>query len=260
MRQLAEQLPNRKNDMFDLEKAIGNWRQQLAAGGVKNGEILNELESHLRDEIEQQTRAGMTPQRAFEIAVERMGHGDSLKREFSKTGLHKMDLLAKLKRFFLGTKEITSPDLSSLTPLAQQSLEFARAEAPVMNHDFIGTEHVLLGLLKSQSCVVSNVMRRLGVEFEAIRAEIEKVIGPGMPAERIAANIPYTPRARRALALAAKEAGNLNEAQVSPEHIFLGLIKEGEGVAAIVLKKLGVDIVRARGEIVKEMNSRKRAG
>ncbi len=119
---------------------------------------------------------------------------------------------------------------------------------------------MLLGLLKSQSGIVSNVMRRLGVEFETIRAEIEKVIGPGMPAQRVAANIPYTPRATRALALAAKEAEDLNQAQVSPEHIFLGLIKEGEGVAAIVLRNLGVDISRARGEVVKEMNLRKSAG
>jgi ATP-dependent Clp protease ATP-binding subunit ClpC len=129
-----------------------------------------------------------------------------------------------------------------------------------LNHDFIGTEHVLLGLLKSQSGIVPNVMGRLGVEFDSIRAEIEKVIGPGLPAHRVAANIPYTPRATRALALAAKEAEGLNQAQVSPEHIFLGLIKEGTGVAAVVLNNLGVDIGRARGEIVKEMNLRKSAG
>jgi len=189
-----------------------------------------------------------------------MGRGQALKREFEKMGLTKTDLLRKLKRFLLGSKDIAPPDLNALTPLAQQTLEFARVEAPLLNHDFIGTEHVLLGLLKSQSGIVSNVMRRLGVEFETIRAEIEKVIGPGMPAQRVAANIPYTPRATRALALAAKEAEDLNQAQVSPEHIFLGLIKEGEGVAAIVLRNLGVDISRARGEVVKEMNLRKSAG
>jgi hypothetical protein len=260
MKLLVEQLLNRKMDMFDLEKAIADWRKQMTDAGVKNGEVLNELESHLRDDIEEQTRAGLCPQQAFEIAVERIGQGQALKREFAKTGLTKMNLLAKLKRFLLGYKEITPPDLNSLTPLAQQTLEFARAEAPLLNHDFIGTEHVLLGVLKSQSGIAPKVMRRLGLEFEAIRAEIEKVIGPGLPAQRIAANIPYTPRAKRALALAAKEAGDLNEAQVSPEHIFLGLIKEGEGVAAIVLKNLGVDIVRARGEIIKEMNLRKNAG
>ena len=155
---------------------------------------------------------------------------------------------------------MSPPALAQDAPAAQQTLEFARAEAPRLNHDFVGTEHVLLGLLRSQSGIVSVVMRRLGIEFDSIRAEIEKVIGPGMPAQRVAANIPYTPRARKALVLAAKEAEDLNQAQVSPEHIFLGLIKEGEGVAAIVMKNLGVDIGRARGEIVKEMNLRQSAG
>jgi ATP-dependent Clp protease ATP-binding subunit ClpC len=189
-----------------------------------------------------------------------MGRGQALKREFEKMGLTKMDLLRKLKRFLPGSKDIAPPDLSALTPLARQTLEFARAEAPRLNHDFIGTEHVLLGLLKSQSGIVPNVMCRLGVEFETIRAEIDKIIGPGLALPRVAAEIPYTPRAKRALALAAKEAEGLHQAEVSPEHIFLGLIKEGSGVAAIVLKNLGVDISRARGEIVKEMNLRKSAG
>jgi hypothetical protein len=232
----------------------------MIAAGVKSNEVLNELESHLRDEIDQQTRAGLPPQQAFETAIERMGRGQALKREFEKMGVTKMDLLRKLKQFLLGSKDIAPPDLNALTPLAQQSLEFARAEAPRLNHDFIGTEHVLLGLLKSQSGIVPNVMRRLGVEFEAIRCEIEKIIGPGLTLPRVAAEIPYTPRATRALALAVKEAEDLNQTQVSPEHIFLGLIKEGEGVAAIVLKNLGVDISRARGEIVKEMNLHKSAG
>src|SRR5262249_49274065 len=158
-------------DMFDLEKAIADWRQQIIAAGVKNRDVLNELESHLRDEIEQQTRAGLAPQQAFETAVEHMGRGEALKREFAKTGAAKMNLLTKLKRFVLGHKGIAAPDFNSLTPLAQQTLEFARAEAPLLNHDFIGTEHVLLGLLKSQSGIVPNVMRRLGIEFGAIRSE-----------------------------------------------------------------------------------------
>jgi len=103
-------------------------------------------------------------------------------------------------------------------------------------------------------------MRRLGIECAAVRAEIEKVIGPGFAAKRVAADIPYTPRARRALALAVKEAEMLQQRQVNSEHIFLGLIKENEGVAGVVLRNLGVDVNRARDEIVKEMNLRKSAG
>jgi hypothetical protein len=246
--------------MFDLEKLIADWRQQMMAAGVSNSEALIELEGHLRDDIEQEVRAGLSSQQAFELATQKMGEAHQLKGEFAKVNRSRSDILRKLKGFFLGRGAVKLSPAIAFAPAAQQTLEFARAEAPRLNHDFIGTEHVLLGLLKSQSGTVANVMGRLGVGFEAIRAEIEKVIGPGVPAQRIAANIPYTPRATRALALAAKEADGLNQTQVSPEHIFLGLIKEGSGVAAIVLKNLGVDISRARGEIVKEMNLRKGAG
>ena len=246
--------------MFDLEKSIADWRQQMMAGGVSNGEALNELESHLRDDIEQEMRAGLSSPQAFELAAQRMGEAHQLKGEFAKVNRPRSDILRRLKEFILGRGAAKLSPAIAFAPAAQQTLEFARSEAPRLNHDFIGTEHVLLGLLKSQSGIVPNVMRGLGVEFDSIRAEIEKVIGPGVPAQRIAANIPYTPRATRALALAAKEAKGLNQAQVSPEHIFLGLIKEGSGVAAIVLQNLGVDISRARGEIVKEMNLREGAG
>jgi hypothetical protein len=244
--------------MFNLEEAIKEWRRQMMDAAVKSAEV-NELESHLREDVEQEIRKGLSPQQAFERAIERIGGAHQLKGEFAKVNHPRSDILRRLKEFVLGRRVIELPPIV-FAPAAQQTLEFARAEAPLLNHDFIGTEHVLLGLLKSQSGVVANVMRRLGVEFGAIRAEIEKIIGPGLPARRVAANIPYTPRATRALALAAKEAKELNQAQISPEHIFLGLIKEGEGVAAIVLQNLGVDISRARGEIVREMNLRQSTG
>ena len=131
--------------------------------------------------------------------------------------------------------------MSAFTPNAQKTLELARAEAPRLNHDFIGTEHVLLGLLNSPAGIVPNIMRRMGVDAETVRQEIAALIGPGLPAERVAAAIPYTPRAIRALSLAVGEAEALKQPHVSPEHILLGLLKEGEGVAALVLRKLGVD-------------------
>lgn len=246
--------------MFDLERAIKEWRQQMTAAGVKTEEIVNELESHLRDDIEQELRSGFSLEQAFEIAAERIGGAHQLKGEFAKVNRTGGEILRRLKEFLMGTSANKLPPLSAFTPDAQQTLELARAEAPRLKHDFIGTEHVLLGLLKWQPGIVPNVMRRLGVGSETIRAEIEKMIGPGLTAHRVAAEIPLTPRATRALALAVKEAEGLHQAQVSPEHIFLGLIKEGEGVAALVLRNLGVDISRARGEIVREMNLRKSAG
>jgi hypothetical protein len=245
--------------MFDLEKAIAEWRQQMVAAGLKKGEALDELESHLREDIAQQIQAGLTTQRAFEVAVERIGGAQALKSEFAKVG-RRTGFLGMLKGVLMGTRGPERASLFAFTPDAQRSLEQARAEAPRLNHDFIGTEHVLLGLLNLQSGIVPNVMRRLGVESATVRAEIEKVIGPGVPAKRVAAEIPYTPRATRALVLAAREAEMLRQRQVNPEHIFLGLIKEGTGVAGVVLRNLGVDINRARDEIVKEMNLRKSAG
>ena len=241
--------------MFELEKAIAEWRQQIIASGLKKGEALDELEDHLRDDIQQQIQEGLTTQRAFESAVERIGGAQALKTEFAKIS-RRTGFLGMLKGFLMGTRA----PLTAFTADAQQSLQLARAEAPRLNHDFIGTEHVLLGLLNSQSGVVSNVMRRLGVESNVVRTEIEKVIGPGVPAKRVAAEIPYTPRAMRALSLAVKEAEMLQQRQVNSEHIFLGLIRGNEGVAGIVLRNLGVDINRAREEIVKEMNLRKGAG
>jgi len=245
--------------MFDPEKAITEWRQQMVAAGLQKREALDELESHLREDIQQQIQAGLTTQRAFENAVERIGGPQALKGEFAKVS-RRTGILGMLKGFLMGTRGSELPPLVAFTADAQQSLQIARAEAPRLNHDFIGTEHVLLGLLDSQSGIVANVMRRLGIECAVVRAEIEKVIGPGFPAKRVAADIPYTPRARRALALAVKEAEKLQQRQVNAEHIFLGLIKENEGVAGVVLRNLGVDVNRARDEIVKEMNLRKRAG
>lgn len=246
--------------MFDLERAISGWRQQLSAGGFKNRENLSELENHLRDEIEQLVTTGQTAERAFEIAVEHIGAASLLRNEFSKLGIGHSGFIAGLKRFFtnLAGAENTAP--SDFTTTGQQVLEFARKEAPRLNHDFIGTEHVLLGLLKSQSDVLPTVMRRMGVTGDAVRDEIEKWVGVGIPAKRFPMAIRYTPRALKALALAAREAKALRQSQVGPEHVFLGLIREGHGVAALVLRNLGVNVKRTRDEILREINARKSMG
>jgi hypothetical protein len=246
--------------MFDLERAIADWRRQMVAGGLKRAEALDELESHLREDIQQQIQSGLATQAAFESAVERIGGARSLKTEFAKIGHTRLGFLSKLKGFLMGSGSVALPPLSAFTSNAQQSLELARAEAPRLNHDFIGTEHVLLGLLGAQSGILTNIMRRMGIDTHIVRKEIETLVGPGLPAQRVAAEIPYTPRATRALALAVAEAEALQQAEVCPEHIFLGLIKEGEGVAGLVLRKMGVDIKMAREEIVKELGLRRGAG
>lgn len=240
--------------MFDLEKALMEWRQRMITAGVKSPETLNELEIHLRDDVEQQIRSGSKAQPAFELAVQRMGQVQTLNAEFRKLGGAKWRLLRRIKSKMFRGRETQFPSHSKFNANAIQTLEFARQEPPLFGHDFIGTEHVLLGILKQEDGLVSKVLRRLGVDREMIRLEIAEVVGTGARPLGTAP-IPFTPRARKALDLAAGEARTLKQSEIGPEHIFLGLLREGGGVAALVLKKLGMEVERTRAEIIKESAS-----
>src|SRR5262247_3286169 len=143
--------------------------------------------------------------------------------------------------------------MNNFTPRAQQVLALARKEADRFNHNFVGTEHLLLGLIKLGQGVAVNVLQKLGLDLETVRMEVEKQVGTG-PDQKMIGNIPYTPRVKKVLALAAKEAKNLNHNYVGTEHILLGLLREGDGVAARVLKNLDVDIEQTRQEILKELD------
>jgi hypothetical protein len=244
--------------MFNLEQSIAEWRRQMLAAGIKSPVPLEELECHLREEIEQQIRAGADEARAFQIAVLNIGQAAPLKKEFMKTGNFKSVLWQKVKSV-LGIRTVSLPALDTFEPAALQTLQLAPAEARHLNHTFVGTEHLLLGLIKSGSKSVSNVMQKLGVKSDALLREIEQFVPVG-PAAVTAAEIPYTPRAREALQLAAVEARKLNQPHVKAEHIFLGLVREGGGVAAIALKNLGVRLETARAEVLKEMTAHPEAG
>jgi ATP-dependent Clp protease ATP-binding subunit ClpC len=143
--------------------------------------------------------------------------------------------------------------MNNFTPRAQQVLALARKEADRFNHNYVGTEHLLLGLIKLGQGVAVNVLQKMGLDLETVRMEVEKQVGSG-PETKMVGNIPYTPRVKKVLALAGKEAKALNHSYVGTEHILLGLLKEGEGVAARVLKSLEVDIDRTRTEILKELD------
>lgn len=147
----------------------------------------------------------------------------------------------------------TEQPTAQFTPRAQQVLALARKEADRLNHNFIGTEHVLLGLLALGTGVAVNVLLKLGLSLEKVRQEVLKQVGPG-PDRIILGNIPYTPRVKKVLALAAKEARTLNHTYVGTEHILLGLLGEGDGPAARVLQNLGVQLPRTRQEILKELD------
>src|SRR6516162_5043636 len=143
--------------------------------------------------------------------------------------------------------------MSNFTPRAQQVLALARKEADRFNHNFLGTEHLLLGLIKLGQGVAVNVLQKMGLDLETVRMEVEKQVGTG-PDQKMIGNIPYTPRVKKVLDLAKREAKNLNHTYVGTEHILLGLLREGDGVAARVLKNLDVDIEQTRQEILKELD------
>ncbi len=142
---------------------------------------------------------------------------------------------------------------SNFTPRAQQALAFARQEADRFNHHFVGTEHLLLGLIKLGQGTAVAVLRKMGLELETVRLEVERQVGTG-PDQKVFGSIPYTPRVKKVLALAAKEARGLNHTYVGTEHILLGLLREGDGVAARVLKSLDVDTEETRQEILRELD------
>ena len=143
--------------------------------------------------------------------------------------------------------------MNNFTPRAQQVLALARKEADRFNHNYVGTEHLLLGLIKLGQGVAVNVLQKMGLDLETVRMEVEKQVGSG-PETKMVGNVPYTPRVKKVLALAGKEAKALNHSYVGTEHILLGLLREGEGVAARVLKTLELDIERTRNEILKELD------
>lgn len=143
--------------------------------------------------------------------------------------------------------------MNNFTPRAQQVLALAKKEADRFNHNYVGTEHLLLGLIKLGQGVAVNVLQKMNLDLDTVRLEVENQVGNG-PENKISGNIPYTPRVKKVLNLAGKEAKVLNHSYVGTEHILLGLLREGDGVAARALKNLEVDIERTRNEILQELD------
>jgi ATP-dependent Clp protease ATP-binding subunit ClpC len=140
------------------------------------------------------------------------------------------------------------------TERARKVIILSKEEARRFNHDYIGTEHLLLGLIREGEGVAAAVLQKLGLSLEAIRLEIEKLVQPG-PTTQILGDIPFTPRAKKVLELAAEEARALGHNYIGTEHMLLGLIREGEGVASQVLLNLGLDLGRVRNEIMNILGS-----
>jgi ClpA/ClpB-like protein len=134
------------------------------------------------------------------------------------------------------------------TDRARRVVVLAQEEAAGLNHNYIGTEHILLGLIREREGVAAKALESLGISLEAVRAQVEEIIGQGQSAPT--GHIPFTPRAKKVLELSLREALQLGHNYIGTEHILLGLIREGQGVAAQVLVKLGADQPRVRQQVV----------
>ena len=139
------------------------------------------------------------------------------------------------------------------TDRARRVVVLAQEEARMLNHNYIGTEHILLGLIHEGQGVAAEVLRALDISLESVRRQVEEIIGRGQAAPT--GHIPFTPRAKKVLELSLREALTLGHNYIGTEHILLGLIREGEGVAAQVLQKLGADLNRVRQQVIRLLSS-----
>jgi ATP-dependent Clp protease ATP-binding subunit ClpC len=146
------------------------------------------------------------------------------------------------------------PAFNRFTERARKVILLAKEEAKRFNHDYIGTEHILLGLVKEGEGVAAAVLTSLGLDSENIREEVEKLVQPGL-AKVLSDDIPFTPRAKKVIELAMDEARNLGHNYIGTEHLLLGLIREGDGVASQVLMNMGLDLKSVRDEVLNLLGS-----
>ncbi len=143
---------------------------------------------------------------------------------------------------------------NKFTERARKVILLAKEEAKRFNHDYIGTEHILLGLIREGEGVAAAVLQKLGLSPEKIRLEVEKLVQSG-PSTMVSGDIPFTPKAKKVIELAMEEARSLGHNYIGTEHLLLGLIREGEGVASQVLVNLGLDLNRVRNEVITLLGS-----
>jgi hypothetical protein len=134
------------------------------------------------------------------------------------------------------------------TDRARRVVVLAQEEARMLNHSYIGTEHLLLGLIHEGEGVAAKALQSLGISLEALRQHVQEITGRGQGQQQ--GHVPFTPRAKKVLELSLREAQQLGHDYIGTEHILLGLIREGEGVAARVLVKLGADLNRVRQQVI----------
>ncbi len=166
-----------------------------------------------------------------------------------------MGLFESIKKLLKQGKNEEKPKVpaSNFTPRAQQVLALAKKESDRFNHNYLGTEHLLLGLIKLDRGVAVNVLQGIGIDLQALSEAVEKQIGTG-PNEKMTGNAPYTPRVKKVLDMARREAKDLNHTYIGTEHLLLGLLREGGGVGAKVLRDFDVNLEQLRAAVLKELD------
>jgi hypothetical protein len=162
-------------------------------------------------------------------------------------------LRSLISKFVGGVGSVTGPMFKRFTARARQVIVLGQEEARTLRHEYMGTEHVLLGLLAEGEGIAGQTLQRAGITLDAARAEIEKIIGRGEATPR--GHVPFTPRAKKVLELALREAIHLGHSYLGTEHILLGLIREGEGVAVRVIAALGADLNELRESVLTALES-----
>jgi predicted dehydrogenase len=179
---------------------------------------------------------------------------DELAGEYERPDALRRHERAELAAFLKKFEPITSEaDFQNFTPGAKNLISLACEEADRLRHTYIGTEHLLLGIIRMGRGVACNVLLKLGLKLETVRMAIEKRVGSG-PEQKVIGRVPFTPRSKKALALAAQEAKNFQHTYIGTEHILLGLMREGDGIAAEILKSFHVDVESTRTEILRELD------
>jgi hypothetical protein len=156
-------------------------------------------------------------------------------------------------KFASGVESAMAHLLKRFSSQARRAVVLGQEEARTLRHDYMGTEHLLLGLLAEKDGVAAQVLQQAGITLEAVRAEIVEIVGSGQ--ETIKGHIPFTPRAKKVLELALRESLQLRHSALGTEHILLGLIREGEGLAVQVLVKLGADLNDLRTSVLALLES-----
>ena len=144
------------------------------------------------------------------------------------------------------------------TDRARRVVVLAQEEARILNHNYIGTEHILLGLIHEGDGVAARALEAMGISLEAVRQQVEQIIGRGKDAQ--SGHIPFTPRAKKVLEFSLRESLQLGDDYIGTEHILLGLIREGEGVAAQVLVNLGAGMDRTRQQVIELLHGHQGEG